>query len=187
MDTRAMTRIFNAKSAAKLVLAGVLCIGLMGCGPTSAEVSSKPRPTSAKPTRSESKKKPTGHYETKTVIDQMAWPEIVIDAKGYTERVSKGTQTVVDEEAWDEYIPKDFDVCGCGAEFDSPEALNDHMMANNLEGPHASGSFSMRWETVHHEAVTHEEEAFEEVCHPPVTHTILHPAKTHTEKIWVEE
>ncbi len=169
------------------LLAGTLLVGLAGCGSTSANGSSEIEAPSKEANASEHKATAKGHYETKTIMDEAAWPEIVIDAKGYTERVSKGTQTVVDEEAWDEYIPKDYDVCGCGAEFDSPEALNDHMMANNLEGPHASGSFSMRWETVHHEAVTHEEEAFEEVCHPPVTHTILHPAKTHTEKIWVKE
>ena len=187
MDTRAKIRIFNAKCAAKLVLAGVLCIGLMGCGTTSAEVYSKPRPTSGKPTSSESKKKPTGHYETKTVIDQMAWPEIVVDQKGYTETVQTGTKTVVDEEAWDDYIPRDYCVCGCGAEFDSAEAMNVHMIENQMEGPHASCTISFRWDVEHHPAVTHEEPVYEDVCHPPMTHTVVHPAKTHTEKIWVEE
>jgi hypothetical protein len=40
---------------------------------------------------------------------------------------------------------------------------------------------------VHHPAVTHEEPEYKDIWHPAVTHTVNHPAQTHTEKVWVEE
>ncbi len=128
-----------------------------------------------------------GHYETRTVTDRAAWTETVVDKEGYNERVSAGSKTVVDQPEWDEYTPYYVYVCGCGAEFTSGAALTAHMEQYEANPPHDTEGVLTRYNTVHHSAVTHEEQIFKDVWHPAETHTIQHPAQTHQEKIWVED
>ena len=138
-------------------------------------------------TTSSAKKSGKGHYETRTVTDRAAWTETVVDKEGYNERVAAGTKMVVDEPEWDENTPYYVYICGCGAEFSSAAELFAHMEANNLDVPHDTSGVVTRYNTVHHPAVTHEEPEYKDIWHPAVTHTVNHPAQTHTEKVWVEE
>jgi hypothetical protein len=121
------------------------------------------------------------------VTDRTAWTETVVDKEGYNERVAAGTKTVVDQPEWDEYKPYDVCVCGCGAEFSTATEIDSHQAANGYNSPHDSFGVVTRYNTVHHPAVTHEEPEYKDIWHPAVTHTVNHPAQTHTEKVWVEE
>jgi hypothetical protein len=56
-----------------------------------------------------------------------------------------------------------------------------------MEPPHDTDAVITRYNIVHHPAVTHEEPEYKDIWHPAVTHTVNHPAQTHTEKVWVEE
>nr|WP_027872366.1 hypothetical protein [[Eubacterium] cellulosolvens] len=147
---------------------------------------------------------------SKTSGDDVEWKITKIDDSGKLKLIISGYGDMKDYGFEDRTLPEiiedelynlpedidftyisDVEVCegvqSIGSLFDSADAVNVHMIENQLEEPHASCTISFRWDVEHHPAVTHEEPVYEDVCHPPMTHTVMHPAKTHTEKIWVEE
>lgn len=84
------------------------------------------------------------------------------DEKGHYVSVKVGTKTVVDEEAWDEDVYESVYVCNaCGYESSSDEDVGDHIaIVHDFNASY--GTVDRKVDTIHHPAVTHEEDIYED-------------------------
>ena len=99
------------------------------------------------------------------------WEEIIETVhhkeQGHYEKVQTGTKTVVDKAAWDEQVYETVAICNaCGYTSDSTEDINNHLDIHydpELGYINASYGFTEVLRTIHHPAVTHEEDVYENV------------------------
>ena len=104
---------------------------------------------------SDSEPSHTHHWveETETVYHE---------EKGHYKSVKVGTKTVVDEEAWDEDVYESVYVCGaCGYESSSDRDVSEHI-ADVHDFDASYGTVDRKVDTIHHPAVTHEEDIYED-------------------------
>lgn len=85
------------------------------------------------------------------------------DEKSHTEKKQVGTKTIVDQEAWDEDVYKLKTTCSaCGYSSENGEKVAEHCVDVH-DGKASHSTERVKVDTIHHDAVTHEEPVYEDV------------------------
>ena len=123
--------------------------------------------------RDGSNKKATCKVTVKQLVHTHKWVNVTKNVhhaeKSHTEKKQVGTKTVVDKEAWDELVKHWYAECtSCGLR-DTPANLEMHIALvhydpeNDQYDRNASWRSKYEYETIHHDAETHEEPVYEDV------------------------
>ena len=109
----------------------------------------------------------TGSLEATESAHTHTWVDLTKtvhhNEKSHTEKKQVGTETVVDKEAWDEDVYKTVAKCSACGYFSEDEGKVDIHTIKEHNGEASWSINKVKTNTIHHDAVTHEEPVFENV------------------------